>query len=59
MKRQNAEKVMRVAQKVIISCEKCGSRNYAMPVKQGATKRLELKKFCAHCNEHTMHKQTI
>lgn len=44
--------------KVILSCEKCGSRNYTYPEKEGSTKRLELKKFCSYCNEHTMHKQT-
>ena len=49
-----------MAKKVILSCEKCGSRNYSMPAKSGnETKRLELKKFCSYCNEHTVHKQTL
>ncbi|WP_332649133.1 50S ribosomal protein L33 [Lysinibacillus sp. 54212] len=48
-----------MAKKVVLSCEKCGSRNYTVPAKSGATVRLELKKFCSHCNEHTMHKQTL
>ncbi|MBD8033570.1 MULTISPECIES: 50S ribosomal protein L33 [Solibacillus] len=48
-----------MAKKVVLSCEKCGSRNYSVPKKDGATERLELKKFCSHCNEHTTHKQTL
>lgn len=48
-----------MAKKVVLSCEKCGSRNYSVPMKQGNTERLELKKFCSNCNEHTMHKQTL
>ncbi|WP_188615351.1 50S ribosomal protein L33 [Lysinibacillus alkalisoli] len=47
-----------MAKKVALSCEKCGSRNYTMPQKPDAS-RLVLKKFCAHCNEHTLHKQTV
>ncbi|WP_445478818.1 50S ribosomal protein L33 [Lysinibacillus irui] len=48
-----------MAKKVVLTCEKCGSRNYTFPAKEGSTVRLELKKFCSHCNEHTMHKQTL
>ncbi|MGM9950186.1 MAG: 50S ribosomal protein L33 [Lysinibacillus sp.] len=49
-----------MAKKVVLSCEKCGSRNYSMPAKpNNETQRLELKKFCSHCNEHTVHKQTL
>ncbi|MFF5996336.1 50S ribosomal protein L33 [Lysinibacillus sp. KU-BSD001] len=49
-----------MAKKVILSCGKCGSRNYSIPAKsEKEATRLELKKFCSHCNEHTMHKQTL
>ncbi|HEY9570356.1 50S ribosomal protein L33 [Lysinibacillus sp. BF-4] len=48
-----------MANKVALSCEKCGSRNYSVPAKKDVTKRLAIKKFCSHCNEHTMHKQTV
>ncbi|MFB7157542.1 50S ribosomal protein L33 [Lysinibacillus sp. NPDC056232] len=48
-----------VAKKVVLNCEKCGSRNYTFPAKADSTVRLELKKFCSHCNEHTVHKQTL
>ncbi|ETT88655.1 50S ribosomal protein L33 [Viridibacillus sp. FSL R5-0477] len=48
-----------MAKKVVLSCEKCGSRNYSLPAsKDSATARMELKKYCSHCNEHTLHKQT-
>ncbi|RTQ96555.1 50S ribosomal protein L33 [Lysinibacillus telephonicus] len=47
-----------MAKKIVLCCEKCGSRNYSFNEKEGSTKRLELKKFCSHCNEHTVHKQT-
>ncbi|RKJ08023.1 50S ribosomal protein L33 [Butyricicoccus sp. 1XD8-22] len=47
-----------MAKKIVLSCEKCGSRNYSFTENVGQAKRLELKKFCSHCNEHTLHKQT-
>ncbi|AQU77886.1 MULTISPECIES: 50S ribosomal protein L33 [Planococcus] len=48
-----------MVKKIVLSCSKCASRNYTVPAKAEASTRLELKKFCAHCNEHTVHKQTI
>ena len=47
-----------MAQKVALSCEKCGARNYHLPATKDNSKRIELKKYCSHCNEHTLHKQT-
>ncbi|MBD8027237.1 50S ribosomal protein L33 [Ureibacillus sp. 179-F W5.1 NHS] len=47
-----------MAKKIVLCCEKCSSRNYSVPERVGSTERLELKKFCSHCNEHTVHKQT-
>ncbi|MBO2536390.1 MULTISPECIES: 50S ribosomal protein L33 [Rummeliibacillus] len=47
-----------MVQKVALSCEKCGARNYHVPVAKNNSKRMELKKYCSHCNEHTLHKQT-
>lgn len=47
-----------MAKKIVLSCSKCATRNYAVPAKADSSTRLELKKFCAHCNEHTVHKQT-
>ncbi|MGI2329587.1 50S ribosomal protein L33 [Planococcus sp. YIM B11945] len=48
-----------MAKKIVLSCSKCASRNYTVPAKADPSTRLELKKFCARCNEHTVHKQTI
>ncbi|NLK12051.1 MAG: 50S ribosomal protein L33 [Candidatus Phytoplasma sp.] len=46
-------------QKVILVCSECLSRNYTTDRnKQLSDKRLELKKFCARCNAHTVHKET-
>ncbi|HEX9296657.1 MAG TPA: 50S ribosomal protein L33 [Polyangiaceae bacterium] len=44
---------------VSLACAECGSRNYrtTRQVKQGA-KALELKKFCAGCKKHTLHRET-
>ncbi|GEK34057.1 50S ribosomal protein L33 [Kurthia sibirica] len=47
-----------MANKIVLCCEKCGGRNYSVPAPKESTKRLEFKKFCSHCNEHTLHKQT-
>ncbi|WP_397443529.1 50S ribosomal protein L33 [Planococcus sp. 107-1] len=44
---------------MVLSCSKCASRNYTVPSKEGRSTRLELKKFCAHCNGHTVHQQTL
>lgn len=47
-----------MTQKVALSCEKCGARNYHVPAAKDSSKRMKLKKYCSHCNEHTLHKQT-
>ncbi|MCM3317669.1 50S ribosomal protein L33 [Rummeliibacillus sp. G93] len=47
-----------MGQKVALSCEKCGSRNYHLPATKNHSIRMELKKYCSNCNEHTLHKQT-
>lgn len=45
--------------KVILTCEKCLSRNYSTFKNKGVQgTRLELKKFCKKCQEHTVHKET-
>ncbi|AYV68842.1 50S ribosomal protein L33 [Niallia circulans] len=43
--------------KIVLACEKCGSRNYST-VSNNGTERLEVKKFCQNCNAHTVHKET-
>ena len=44
--------------KVGLECSKCGTRNYTVTVNPERTKRLELKKFCKHCGEYTIHRET-
>ncbi|MCS4486600.1 50S ribosomal protein L33 [Staphylococcus americanisciuri] len=44
--------------KVPLSCEKCGSRNYHVPKSANRNDRLTLKKFCAACQTHTLHKES-
>lgn len=45
--------------KAALACTICGQRNYHMtPTQTGQTSRLELKKFCKYCNQHTLHKET-
>lgn len=45
--------------KVVLACNICKSRNYTTE-KNTATKveRIEMKKFCNSCNEHTPHLET-
>ncbi|AKP45506.1 MULTISPECIES: 50S ribosomal protein L33 [Bacillus] len=43
--------------KVVLACSKCGSRNYSVNGSNSA-QRLEVKKFCKYCNQHTIHKET-
>ncbi|WP_010170039.1 50S ribosomal protein L33 [Bacillus coahuilensis] len=47
-----------MSQKQTLECSTCGSRNYSTPKKEQQGERLEVKKYCKHCNAHTLHKQT-
>ncbi|WP_083270926.1 50S ribosomal protein L33 [Bacillus marinisedimentorum] len=45
--------------KVILACTECHNRNYTtMKNTQQNSDRLEVKKFCKHCNAHTIHRET-
>ncbi|MDP4086507.1 MAG: 50S ribosomal protein L33 [Bacillota bacterium] len=44
--------------KMILACVECGSRNYTTSGSKVQTERLEIKKFCKTCNNHTVHKET-
>ena len=44
--------------KVGLECTKCGARNYTVTVKPTREQQLELKKFCKHCGEYTVHRET-
>jgi large subunit ribosomal protein L33 len=45
--------------KIILICEECLARNYTTTKNvKTTTSRLELKKYCKHCNKSTIHKET-
>ncbi len=42
-----------------MACGECKRRNYTTTKDKGKqTGRLELKKFCAACRTHTLHRET-
>ena len=44
---------------VVLACAVCQSRNYATKKnKHLHPGRVEYKKFCRKCNQHTVHKET-
>lgn len=46
-------------QKIILVCEDCLARNYNTFISViNKDTRIVLKKFCKHCNKHTLHKET-
>ncbi|WP_368653590.1 50S ribosomal protein L33 [Ornithinibacillus sp. 4-3] len=48
-----------MSNKVILACSVCLNRNYSTYKNQTTTlERLEVKKFCKHCNSHTLHRET-
>nr|WP_092651875.1 50S ribosomal protein L33 [Isobaculum melis] len=48
-----------MSKKMALACSVCGSRNYTKRVNEGnRTERLEVKKFCKYCNQHTIHRET-
>lgn len=47
-----------MAEKAILVCAECLSRNYVSTKKKGSAKRVEVKKHCPRCNRHTVHKET-
>ncbi|WP_081761147.1 50S ribosomal protein L33 [Shouchella xiaoxiensis] len=44
--------------KRILACELCHSRNYSYSTEKISDARLEVKKYCKRCNEHTIHSET-
>ncbi|MBM4764957.1 50S ribosomal protein L33 [Bacillus sp. B15-48] len=45
--------------KITLSCSVCSSRNYStMKNSDHQQERLEVKKYCKNCNEHTVHRET-
>ena len=51
--------VKELADKVVLTCTECLSRNYTTEKnKKPNTQRLEIKKYCPKCGKHTLHKET-
>ncbi len=46
-------------ERITLACTVCNNRNYVSTKnKKNTTQRLELKKYCKFCKEHTDHKET-
>ena len=46
-------------EKIILVCSVCLSRNYTTTKQKFNSKdRMEIKKFCKHCNGYTIHKES-
>ncbi|MDI3257812.1 MAG: 50S ribosomal protein L33 [Kyrpidia sp.] len=44
---------------IILACTECKQRNYvSRKNKKNNPDRLELKKYCRWCNQHTLHRET-
>lgn len=44
---------------ITLACTACQQRNYITEKnKRTHTERLELKKYCKFCNQHTLHRET-
>jgi len=44
---------------VVLACRECGSRNYtASKDRAKHPGPVEQRKFCRHCNAHTIHRET-
>lgn len=44
---------------VTLACTECKRRNYTSNKnKKNDPDRIELKKYCGHCKNHTVHKET-
>lgn len=45
--------------RITLACTECKQRNYTSTKnKNNNTERVELKKYCKFCKEHTVHKET-
>lgn len=52
------EVVSMAHKKIALACTVCGSRNYTIDANPNRTNRLEVKKFCKFCGQHTLHRET-
>ncbi|MCH9817183.1 MAG: 50S ribosomal protein L33 [Actinomycetia bacterium] len=48
-----------VRPKITLACQECKERNYITKKnRRNDPDRLEVKKYCARCDAHTVHKET-
>ncbi|MFC4405027.1 50S ribosomal protein L33 [Gracilibacillus xinjiangensis] len=47
-----------MGKKIVLACEVCHNRNYSTDKNNTNTTRMEVKKFCKKCNQHTVHRET-
>jgi len=45
--------------KVALACSVCGSLNYMVAKKPTRVERLQVKKYCKYCGNHTLHRETM
>ncbi len=44
---------------ITLACSQCKNRNYSsMKNKKNTPDKLERKKYCPRCRQHTLHKET-
>ena len=54
-----ASKSSDVRPKITLACEECKERNYITNKnRRNNPDRLEMKKHCPRCNQHTVHRET-
>ncbi|HEC23184.1 MAG TPA: 50S ribosomal protein L33 [Chloroflexi bacterium] len=52
-----AKKDIRIV--VTLECTECGERNYTTEKnRRNDPQRLELRKYCRRCRQHTLHRET-
>ncbi len=44
--------------RITLACPKCQERNYNQKNKRLHPERVEYRKFCPRCRQHTQHKET-
>ncbi len=48
---------MRKRVKASLVCERCAERNYRIRASRPGEERLRLRKYCARCGCHTVHRE--
>lgn len=49
----------KMSNKITLACSVCSSRNYSTNKNASTSStRLEVKKYCKYCGQHTLHQET-